>query len=300
VKPRVICVGDVMIDILATLPTPLAIGSDTPATISLLGGGSAANTASWLVSAGTDATLIARIGVDTFGQLARTELLAAGVECRLAIDEQTPTGSCIVLVDTSGERTMIPDAGANRQLDVADIDRALFVAGSHLHLSAYALFHQGLDAAVHALRLARSAGMTMSVDAASTAPLAELGPERFAEFVGNRLMLLANAEEAQLLSGKTDPEAAAAALGSRFGTAIVKLGADGALWSGSSGLVRVATAPLEGVDTTGAGDAFAAGVLSAALAGAEPAVCLRAGNELAATACRLRGGRPVKRPPMSV
>ena len=281
-----------MIDIIATLPSALATGSDTPAPITLQGGGSAANTACWLASVGVDATLIARIGDDPLGRLAGEQLRASGVTAGVTIDGLSRTGSCIVLVHVDGERTMIPDAGANLGLAFADVDQSLFVAGRHLHLSAYSLFHSAQDAALRALELARSGGLSMSVDAASAAPLAEFGVDRFAEMIGTDLLLLANLDEAQVLTGSADAETAATRLAARHGRCVIKLGAAGALYSDGEQTVHVATSPLRAVDSTGAGDAFAAGLIAAQLTGAAPAECLSAGNQLAAAACGVRGGRP--------
>jgi ribokinase len=281
-----------MVDIVATLASELAIGSDTPAPINLGGGGAAANTAAWLVAAGATATLFARIGDDALGHLAHDQLVEAGVDARLVVDPAAVTGSCIVLVDVSGERTMIPDAGANTHLAPADLDASAFTAGRHLHLSAYSLFHHGQAAALHALALARAQGMTISVDAASSAPLEAFGAQRFTDLVGAGILLFANLAEARVLAGVADPHDCATQLGDRFGAAVIKLGAGGALWSEGVAVVQAGTVAIDRTDTTGAGDAFAAGLLSARLAGARPLPALHAGNELAAQACRRPGGRP--------
>src|SRR5699024_5666389 len=109
-----------MLDVLARLPGPLARGSDTPAPVTMLAGGSAANTAAWLAHAGLPAEFVGRVGDDLAGTAARAALDAAGVTPRLRRHPQLATGTCIVLVDPSGERTMIPDAGANAALEPGD------------------------------------------------------------------------------------------------------------------------------------------------------------------------------------
>lgn len=285
---RVVCVGDVMVDVLAQLPGELAVGSDTPSTIALLGGGSAANTATWLVAAGVPTTLVGRVGDDALGRKALDELAAAGVNLAVTLDPQLPTGICIVLVDPRGERTMVPSAGAN----VVGGSVPTLEVGSHLHVSGYALFHPASCAsAVDALRVARESGCTVSVDAASAAPLRAFGPAEFLAAVSPAL-LLANGDEAAVLTGSTDFDTAARTLGARCGEAIVKCGADGAVWSDGTRVVRSMPAPLVTLDSTGAGDAFAAGVLAARRSGAGVADSLRAGNELAAQAIARRGARP--------
>ena len=284
-----ICVGDVMIDVLAQLPGELAVGSDTPATISLLGGGSAANTAAWLVAAGGSATFVGRVGDDILGRKAVDELAGAGVDLAVTVDPTLPTGTCIVLVDPLGERTMVPSAGANA---VGGATPPL-AAGDHVHVSGYALFHPASRAAaVAAMLAARAAGCSASIDAASAAPLRGFGPEAFLDAVPAPIVLFANDDEAAVLSSTRDIEAAARALGRRCGEAIVKCGVDGAVWSDGTLVVRVTPEPVAVVDSTGAGDAFAAGVLAARLAGADVTAALRAGNALAGKAIARRGGRP--------
>lgn len=287
---RAVCVGDLMVDVHARLPGPLALGSDTPATITLSGGGSAANTAAWLVAAGVTARFAGRVGADPLGAQAVDELRAAGVEPLVAVDPELPTGTCIVLVTPDGERTMIPSAGANSRGGGALTAQQL--AGTRLHLSGYALFHDDARAAaLRTLSAARSAGSAVSVDAASSAPLRDYGAERFLDDVGSCL-LFANADEAAVLAGTTDPDDAVRTLGLRTGAAIVKLGARGARWSDGHDLVTTSAEAVAVVDSTGAGDAFAAGLLAALDTGAPIAQALTAGQALAVRAVGRPGARP--------
>ena len=110
---RTVVLGDVMVDVVARLSGPVEVGSDSEAAISVGGGGSAANVAAWLAFAGAAPILAARVGDDVHGAAAATELRAAGVEPRLAVDGEHPTGICVVLVGPGGERSMLPDPGAN-------------------------------------------------------------------------------------------------------------------------------------------------------------------------------------------
>src|SRR5882762_2800577 len=132
---RVICLGDIMTDVVARLPGPLAIGSDTPTNVAFLGGGSAANTACWLAAAGVPSVIVGRVGDDERGRVAQQLLRDSGVQLAVTVDRYRPTGACVVLVGDSGERTMVPDTGANASLQVVDLPTDLFVAGSHLHVS---------------------------------------------------------------------------------------------------------------------------------------------------------------------
>ena len=288
---RVVCVGDVMVDVSALLAGPLATGSDTPGSITVRDGGSGANTAAWLASLGVATTFVGCVGADAFGERAVAALGAAGVEPAVRVEPSLPTGMCIVLVGPDGERTMIPSAGANATLAAVDVLAALDGA-SHLHVSAYSLLRDATASAVlAALDAARSAGIAVSVDAASAAPLAAFGATRFLALVG-RALLFANADEAAVLTGLGDPSTAAAALAARCGEAIVKASTRGAVWSDGRDSCAVPAAATQVVDSTGAGDAFAAGVLAARLAGSDIAACLAAGARTAALALSHVGARP--------
>jgi sugar/nucleoside kinase (ribokinase family) len=287
---RPIVLGDVMFDVVARLSGPLAAGSDAHAVIRFHGGGSAANTAAWLGQAGAQPFLVGRVGDDERGTAARDELRADGVEALLAVDPDLPTGTCIVLVGPDGERTMAPDAGANDALSDADLSDELLAQADHLHVAGYALLRSGSRAAAReAISRALARGIGVSVDPSSAALLS---PD-FLDHAEGAGLLLPNVEEARALSGERDPERAARALAGRFGEVVVTLGAEGALWTDGGEIVRCEAVPVETlVDSTGAGDAFAAGLLAARLQGAGPAEALGAGAALAARAVAQPGGRP--------
>src|SRR5215217_6800268 len=279
-----------MVDVVTRLSVPLAPGSDAPALIRFHGGGSAANTAAWLAEAGAEPVLVGRVGDDERGSAARDELRATGVDARLASDPELPTGTCLVLVSPDGERTMAPDAGANDALTATDLADELLASTEHVHVAGYALLRPGSrPAARAAIMRAAERGLSVSVDPSSAALLS---PEFLDDAVGAGL-LLPNADEARMLSGERDPERAAHALASRFSEVVVTLGAEGALWTDGRASARADAVPVEvAVDSTGAGDAFAAGLLAARLDGAAPAEALAAGARLAARAVARRGGRP--------
>jgi sugar/nucleoside kinase (ribokinase family) len=285
---RIVVAGDVMTDVVASLSGPVAPGSDTPARVVQRGGGAGANVAVWLARAGAAVTLIGRVGDDAAGREAAEGLRAEGVDARLAIDPARPTGTCVVLVEPGGERSMLPDAGANAGLEAV----ALPGDATHLHLAGYALLHPGSRPAARALlAAARSAGLGVSVDPSSATPLRRTGAATFLEWVGAVDLLVPNRDEAAVLTGMPDPKAAARALTSHAREVVVKLGAQGALWTDGETQVRAPAVDVLVTDTTGAGDAFAAGLLAARLAGAEPADALGAACALAAEAVGREGGR---------
>jgi ribokinase len=282
---HVVCVGDLMVDVLARLPGPLAPGSDTPAPITFAGGGAAANVAAWLVTAGATATFAGGVGDDAFGRQAVDELHAAGVRTAVTIDAARPTGVCLVLIGPDGERTMIPSGGAN-----AGHGGSLPDVADWLYLSGYALLAPGSRDYAHvALEHARQRQWSVAVDVASAAPLTALGPETFLNWLDTDVLVFANADEATVLTGRADPAAAAVALALRCGRGVVKRGAAGAVWSDGVGVRSVGAHPAELVDSTGAGDAFAAGFLACA---GDESQRLAAAARLAARAVGQVGARP--------
>jgi ribokinase len=285
---RVVVVGDVMTDVVASLSGPVAQASDTPARIVQRGGGAGANVATWLARAGALVTLIGRVGDDAAGRAVTEGLRDEGVDARLAIDPARATGTCVVLVEPGGERSMLPDAGANAGLEATPLpDDA-----THLHLAGYALLHPGSRPAARAMLAdAAARGIAVSVDPSSKAPLIRSGAAAFFEWIAGVQLLLPNRDEAAALTGMPDPKASARALAAHAREVVVKLGPQGALWTDGSEQVRAPAVDVQVVDTTGAGDAFAAGLLAARLAGAGPADALGAGCALAAEAVGRAGAR---------
>jgi ribokinase len=290
----VLVVGDLVTDVLVLPSGPLRPGSDTNAAIRMTGGGQAANTAAWLATAGADVTFACRIGDDPAGHGLLAELRDGGVRLSATVDPGATTGTVVVLVDPSGERTMLPDRGANDRLTGADVDAALDLGAGHLHLSGYTLLGAGSHAAArHALAAARARGIRTSVDVASGALLADTGPERVLGWLAGAVdLVLANADEAAVLTGHADPSAAALALAGPDRVAVVKRGGGGAVWAEGGEVVSVPAPTVTVVDTTGAGDAFAAGLLAALAAGGGPVEALLAGVRLGSEVAARSGARP--------
>jgi ribokinase len=292
---RVLVVGDVVTDIVAVHTGGLAVGSDTVARISIVPGGAAANTAAWLATVDVVVELVAAVGADIAGDQRLAELEAAGVGC--AAVRRRPgvaTGSIIVLVH-AGERSFLCDRGANLALAPSDVEAAVAAAPTrHVHLSGYVLLdEESRPAGRRALAAAAATGASTSVDAASATPLRRA--PQFLEWIGGTDLLLANVEEAQALLPAAAPDADGLAreLARHAGAAVVKLGAGGAVWADATGVVaRTPAHPADVVDPTGAGDAFAAGLLAAWLGGASPAQALVAGARLGALAVSQVGARP--------
>ncbi|MFF4388916.1 MULTISPECIES: carbohydrate kinase family protein [unclassified Streptomyces] len=290
-------VGDVVTDVVAIHPEPLAPATDTAARIRTLPGGAGANAACWAARTGTvEVRLLARVGAESARWHERA-LVDAGVRPRLVVDAQEPTGTVVALVGKDAERTFLTDSGASLRLCPADWYPSLLDGASHLHLSGYLFFaDSSRELAVIALRAARTRGVQVSVDPASAGFLAGLGPQRFLDAVAGVDVLLPNEDEARLLAGLPEPTGvarAAAELSLRVPLVVVTRGAAGALIAERGRVTaEVRAEPVEAVDSTGAGDAFTGGFLAARLEGADPAEAARAGCRAAALAVTRPGGRP--------
>ncbi|MFF7299676.1 PfkB family carbohydrate kinase [Streptomyces sp. NPDC008265] len=290
-------VGDVVTDVVAMHPEPIVPATDTTARIRTLPGGAGANAACWAARTGSaEVRLLARVGTESARWHERA-LVDAGVRPRLVIDPEEPTGTVVALVDGAAERTFLTDSGASLRLSPADWSPSLLDGAAHLHLSGYLYFaDRSRELAVVALREARARGVPVSVDPASAGFLAGLGPERFMEAAAGAEVLLPNADEARLLAGLRQSAGvarAAVALSRRVPLVVVTLGGEGALIAeGGRITAEVAAHPVEAVDSTGAGDAFAGGFLAARLEGAGPAEAARRGCRAAAEAVTRPGARP--------
>jgi sugar/nucleoside kinase (ribokinase family) len=293
----VVVVGDVMTDVVARVDDPLALGSDTAAAVVTRQGGAGANVAAWLAELGQPAVLVGRVGDDPFGREAADLLARGGVRPVLAVDPTRPTGTCVVLVGRDGERTMLPDAGANSGLTPDDLPAEVLTHARHLHVSGYTLLNPGSrEAGLAAIAAARSAGVPVSVDPASAAPLEAVGGKEFLRLTEDVGLALCTLDEAEVLVGTRHPDVAAARLTATYPQVVLKLGADGARWSSADDPAghHVAACPCPGgvVDSTGAGDAFAAGYLAATLSGSPVPAALAAGCALAARVAARVGARP--------
>lgn len=289
-------VGDVVTDIVARHPAPLAAGTDTGAAIRTVPGGAGANAACWAASWGCrDVRLLGRVGADS-ATWHEEALTRAGVRPRLVVDAQAPTGTVICLVDggAGAERTFLTDSGATLRLSAADWSPGLLEGVGWLHLSGYLFFAEPSRAAAEAaLASARARGVPVSVDPASAGFLATLGVDRFLAAVDGVDVLLPSEDEARLLTGVPDLADAASKLSRQFPSVVVKRGAAGAL-AARDGEVRAEEPALPATphDSTGAGDAFTGAFLASRLAGAGLREALAQGCRAGARAVERVGGRP--------
>jgi sugar/nucleoside kinase (ribokinase family) len=289
-RPVVVVVGDAGLDVVARHTGPIRHGGDLDAEVTTEPGGAGANTAAWLADQGARPVLVTRIGADPAGRQVRAELTALGVRCAFTVDPDAATCCVVVLVDEHGQRSMLADRGANRRLSPADLPAELLADARHLHLSGYVLLDpRSRPAALAALAAARAAGLTTSVDPQAAALITD--PAEFLGWVRGVDLLLPNTAELVALTGSADPTAAAGLL-DVVGAVAVTAGAAGAHWVDRAGVVSVPAERAVCVDSTGAGDAFDAGVVAAWLSGATRADVLRAGVSAGTRAVQSVGAQP--------
>ncbi|MFT4028322.1 MAG: PfkB family carbohydrate kinase [Protaetiibacter sp.] len=289
---RIVVVGDVINDIVAVPREPIRTDTDTTATIELTSGGSAANTAVWLAECGAAVDLVAAVGAHD-ASAHEKELRAAGVTPWLQAEAGTPTGT-IIVISQGAERSMLTERGANSLLRPASVTDELLTGARLLHLSGYSIVDGfGADGTRELLDRAAAAGVPVTVNPGSVGFVTDFGVERFLGAVSGAAALFLSLDEARLLTGWPDADAAVRALGARFPLVALTRGADGVLVvSEGAEPVAVPAFPVPSVDPTGAGDAFIAGFLEAWLRTGDPVVAAGAAVRVASRAVTTIGGRP--------
>lgn len=275
--------GDLVEDVVVWLDEPLAVGTDTAGAITRTRGGSAANVAAAAARLGdVRVRYLGCVGADDTGDALVAGLEHDGVEVR--VQRRGHTGTIVVLVDQHGERSMVPDRGASLLVETVP-DEWLDGLGV-LHIPAYGFCGEPVRTTVlDALARARARGIVTSIDASSVGALRELGRDAVLELLRQVRPdhLLANEDEACYLG---------LAPGLLPDTVVVlKHGPEPtvALLPGGGQVVVPAVAVAEVRDTTGAGDAFAAGYLATILRGADVADACATGNAWAARTLAVAG-----------
>jgi len=294
---KVLVVGDVMTDIIVKPEGPLNRGSDRRAAIRSRPGGSGANQAVWLGAMGADVRFLARVGAADVASL-RTYFEGFGIEPLLVGDPALPSGVLVTIVDPDGERSFLTDRGANLDLAVDDLPETLLDGVGIVVVSGYSFFAPGPRAAVQSLfAMARSRGIPVAVDPASVGFLQEVGVGNFLDWTEGASLLFANDAEALALSGYNECGAQMAMLGQRYERVVIKRGALGAATGNRAGIALSLPAPqVEVLDSTGAGDAFAAGFIATRLRGGDERACLEAGILAGSEAVKAIGGQPAAKP----
>jgi sugar/nucleoside kinase (ribokinase family) len=278
-RRTLVCVGDLVEDVVVWAAGAARSGTDNPARICRTRGGAAANVAAFAGRLGTAVRFVGRVGDDTVGTALVRDLTEAGVDAK--VQRQGRTGTIVIIVDPSGERTMYPDRAAAAEL--ADVpDRWLSGAGV-VHLSAYSLVGPSLSVLRRASDIAHAEGAILTIDASSIALIDSIGPAPFRDLIRTLrpTYIFANGIEADLGSLRD--------LATSGTTVVVKNGVEPTEIHATTS-TTVPVRPVDEVrDTTGAGDAFAAGFLSAVLDDADVVEAVTAGHTLARRVLREPG-----------
>lgn len=286
--------GDLILDIAVKSHGPLQLGSDVTGEISYQGGGSGANCAAWIGSLGGKVRFAGAVGKDLAGQMVGLELKQAGVETFLVRKTQ-PTGTILLFIDDQGERTMVTSRGANLYFRVEDLSDHFLAGLQHFHITAYSFFGSPdlTQTTRGILQKIQKQGIPFSVDPSSYALLTEFGVQKFLELTKGAQILFPNLEEGRILSGKEDPDAIVRALLQHYPGVVLTLGKEGCVVGEAQRIIHVEGPKVEALDTTGAGDSFAAGFLHTLVQGASLVDAAIFGHSTASHCVRHYGGRPL-------
>ena len=261
-----------------------------------ISGGSAGNTAAGVAALGGRAGFIGQVAPDQLGEFYRHDLTATGVEFTTpAADFGEPTGRVLVLVTPDAHRTMNTFLGAAQLLPASALDEAQIASAAVLYLEGYLWDPETPRyAMVRAIEVARSAGRKVAFTLSDSFCI-DRHRDGFNQLIdsGRIDILFANEVEIQALAGMDDFESAVAAVQNKVGTLVVTRSEKGAIAVSQGQRAEVAAEPVtKVVDTTGAGDLFAAGFLAGRTQGRSLEDSLRIGAIAAAEVISHYGARP--------
>ena len=311
----VVAIGDAIVDVIATAPDSFLVEQGlTKGAMQLLSteqadalyaamgpareisGGSAANSMAGVAALGLNAAFVGQVANDQLGQIFQHDMTSLGVRFETpALKGPPPTGRCLIVVTPDAQRTMNTCPGASHELTPAALDEELIRWASVIFLEGYLWGPERPRAAMlKAADIAHSAGRTVAFTLSESLCIGDRreGVRGMIER-GTVDILFGNEDEIRHLTECDSLEDCIAALASKVGTLVLTRGADGALAAEQGAIVEVAAASVDKiVDTTGAGDLFAAGFLSARCRGRDLRVSLEAGTTCAAEIISHFGARP--------
>ena len=288
---KILCIGDLALDVISQLKEPINYGNDTASRISSHPGGQAANVSTWITRTHSKAQLVARVGNDPVGFALISDLDKYGVEHMNLMHSGRPTGVVVILVDSNGERTMFPDNGANADLEVSDLPPLDDVDG--VYLSGYALLDfRSREAVLSMITKIKAAGKPIYFDPTTTGAMKIVSRDEVLSWVKLMDGILLNSEEALYLGDAKDVQTAEKNLTAYTPLVVIKLGSRGAMAVHNDIAAKVSAVTTNVVDTTGAGDSFAAGFIPKWLETNDLEASLSAGTALAAKCVATVGARP--------
>ncbi|HDP74300.1 MAG TPA: adenosine kinase [Bacteroidales bacterium] len=223
----------------------------------LAAGGSAANTIHGLANLGMSTTFIGKVGDDSFGKAFANDMVQNGIT-PIVLKGNAESGRALAFITPDSERTFAVYLGAAIEMTPNDLNPSLFNGYTHFHIEGYLVQNHSLVR--KAVELARQSGCSISLDLASYNVVEENKAflrEIIEEYVD---IVFANEEEAKAFTGKM-PVEALDELGKLADIAVVKLGADGSIIKQGETIYEVGVIEISSIDTTGAGDLYAAGFL---------------------------------------
>lgn len=250
-------------------------------------GGSASNAINGLTKLGNEAGFIGKIGEDEIGDFFTQNSIENGVEPYLKVSE-TPSGHCTVLVSADGERTLCTFLGAASELLAEDLDSTIFYEYDIFHIEGYLV--QNNELIRTALKMAKEAGLVVSIDLASF-NVVEDNRDFLLEMIEKYVdITFANEDEASAFSQST-PEDALHQIANICDIAVVKLGSQGSLIKRGENTYKVAAVKANCIDTTGAGDMYAAGFLHGFSQDLPLDVCGKIGSLVSANVVEVVGAK---------
>ena len=261
-----------------------------------ISGGSAANSMASAAALGLNVAFVGQVADDQLGDIFAHDMRSLGVRFETPpLTAPPPTGRCLIVVTPDGQRTMNTCPGASHQLRPDALDEAMIASASILMLEGY-LWGPELPrrTLVRAIEIARTAGPEIAFTLSESVCLPGRR-EALTEMIGSGGvdLLFLNDHEAIQLTGERELDNALELLSAKVGTLVVTRGEHGALGLQRGRRVEIPAAPVENVvDTTGAGDLFAAGFLAARCRGRDLAACLETGAICAAEIISHFGARP--------
>ena len=262
-----------------------------------MSGGSAANSMAGIAAMGGDSAFIGQVAEDQLGLIFEHDMHALGVRFETPpLEGGPPTGRCLILVTPDGQRSMNTCPGASHELSSDALDRDLIASASILFLEGYLFGPDKPRAAMmEAIKIAHAADRKVAFTLSESVCIAGR-KESFSRMIdgGGVDLLFANQDEALQLTGRTDLESALNELKGKVPTLVITKGPLGAIGVENGVAIAIPAAPVEQVvDTTGAGDLFAAGFLAARCRGAGLERCLWTGAIAAGEVIKHYGARPI-------
>jgi len=250
-------------------------------------GGSAANTIHGLAHLGVETGFVGKVGNDEMGQFFKKDMQVNNIT-PILFRTMNESGRAMALVSTDSERTFATYLGAAVELSVDDVTHDIFEGYDYFYIEGYLV--QNREMIEKAMRLASQANLKVCIDLASF-NIVEENRDFFTELITKYVdILFANEEEIKALSGKS-PEEGARTLENLVDIAVIKMGGEGSFCLSKGEMIRIGVRPSKPIDTTGAGDLYAAGFIYGHMNGRSMETCGKIGAMLSGRIIEMTGAK---------